>query len=206
MSSEYLGGQVRNPAQLEQVESLDMSERSFSELYTFAYPLVYRYIARRIRHDVDDIAIEVFATAWRRKEKLPESRDDQLLWLYGVARRKVANAVRLSRRKSKFIGGLRSTEPDATGTDAKAVASMLVHSSLSRMKPKEREVLLLVEWDGLTIGEASRILGVSEGVTSKRLAAAKESFIKLCESSNPNKQSNSRASNRVHEPTPQPVE
>lgn len=180
-----------------------MSERSFSELYTYAYPLVYRYVARRIRHDVDDIAIEVFATAWRKRDKLPDSRDDQMMWLYGVARRKVANAIRLSKRNSNFIGGLRSTEPDSTGTDAKAVASMLVHSSLSRMKPKEREVLLLVEWDGLTVGEASRILGVSEGVTSKRLSAAKENFIRLCEASDPSKQSDTRARESVHELTSQ---
>jgi RNA polymerase sigma-70 factor (ECF subfamily) len=197
---------VRDPAQLEQVESLDMSEQTFGKLYTYAYPLVYRYIARRIRHDVDDIAIEVFATAWRRKDKLPDSRDDQMLWLYGVARRKVANAIRLSKRKSKFISGLRSTEPDSTGTDTKAVASMLVHSSLSRMKPKEREVLLLVEWDGLSLGEAARILKVSESVTSRRLAAARASFIKLCEMSNPSQNSVSRSRRRVTVPMQQPVD
>lgn len=193
---------MRESASVEATELFDMSERSFSELYTHAYPLVYRYVARRIRHDVDDIAIEVFATAWRRKDKLPESRDDQLLWLYGVARRKVANAIRLSKRKSQFVAGMRNSGQDATGTDAKAVASMLVHSSLSRMKPKEREVLLLVEWDGLSVGEAARILGVSEGVTSKRLAAAKESFIRLCESSDPHQQVNNTPKQQVAKSTP----
>lgn len=197
---------MRDPEQTEQVQSLDMSEQTFGELYTYAYPLVYRYIARRIRHDVDDIAIEVFATAWRRKDRLPDSRDNQMLWLYGVARRKVANAIRLSKRKSKFISGLRSTEPDSTGTDTKAVASMLVHSSLSRMKPKEREVLLLVEWDGLSLGEAARVLKVSESVTSKRLAAARVSFIKLCEMSNPSLNSASRTRRRVTEPMQQPID
>lgn len=179
---------MKATASLEQVDAPDMTEQTFSELYTHAYPLVYRYIARRIRHDVDDLAIEVFATAWRRNDQLPASRDDQMLWLYGVARRKVANAIRLSKRKSEFVGGLRSSEHDVSGTDAKAVASLLVHSSLSKMKYKEREVLLLVEWDGLSVGEAARILGLSEGVTSKRLATAKESFIRLCQASDAGRQ------------------
>lgn len=165
-----------------QINDDPMSEQQFNELYARAYPLVHRYVARRIRHDVDDLAVAVFATAWLRRVKLPKSPDDQLLWLYGVARRKVANAIRLSKRRSQFVLQLRNDSRDTAGTDAKAVASVLVHSALSRMKANEREVLLLAEWDGLSIGESSRILRVSEGLISKRLAVAKENFKKLCQS------------------------
>lgn len=158
-----------------------MTEQSFNELYAYAYPLVYRYIARRVRQDVDDIAIEVFATAWRRREKLTIERDQQMLWLYGVARRKVANAVRMNKRKSQFVKGLQHEQPDETSTDTKAVAALVVNAALSRMKVSERELLLLVEADGLNVAEASRVLGLNQSLTQKRLASAKANFIKFCE-------------------------
>jgi RNA polymerase sigma-70 factor (ECF subfamily) len=42
-----------------------------------------------------DLAQEVFVVAWRRRDQVP---DNSLPWLYGVARRLLANYVRAQRR------------------------------------------------------------------------------------------------------------
>ena len=49
--------------------------------------------------DAQDAAAEVFLTAWRRLDELPEG-DAARVWLYATARRVIANQRRSSRRQA----------------------------------------------------------------------------------------------------------
>jgi DNA-directed RNA polymerase specialized sigma24 family protein len=42
----------------------------------------------------------------------------------------------------------------------------------------QREALMLVEWDGLSIAEAAAVLGIPETTLTKRLHSAREVFVK----------------------------
>src|SRR5215208_4877313 len=67
----------------------------FERCFERNYGDVARYCARRLpKHaDAEDAATEVFTTAWRRRRELPAEPRDRL-WLFGIARRVVANATR----------------------------------------------------------------------------------------------------------------
>src|SRR5690349_2297482 len=68
----------------------ERGEGWFTALYSAHYPQVVRYALRRLA-DPDtaaELAQEVFVVAWRRRVEVP---DRQLPWLYGVARRLLAN-------------------------------------------------------------------------------------------------------------------
>ncbi|MDG4802549.1 sigma-70 family RNA polymerase sigma factor [Micromonospora sp. WMMD980] len=70
----------------------------FTGLYAAEYANVVRYGLRRLA-DSDasaELAQEVFVVAWRRRDEVP---DRSLPWLYGVARRILANHWR-SRRSA----------------------------------------------------------------------------------------------------------
>ncbi|MGQ4490009.1 sigma factor [Streptomyces sp. SAS_281] len=71
----------------------------FTELYRERNTDVESYVRRRVDpSQVNDVVSEVFVVVWRRMEDAPGDRP--LPWLYGVARRTLANAYRSERRRS----------------------------------------------------------------------------------------------------------
>lgn len=80
------------------VERTDEREE-FSALYREHYGAVLRYCRRRTDEETArDAAAETFLVAWRRREVVPQ---DPLPWLYGVARRVLANAARGAGRQRR---------------------------------------------------------------------------------------------------------
>src|SRR5215471_14867391 len=74
----------------------DRDETWFTRVYAAQYPSVVNYGLRRLA-DLDasaELAQEVFVIAWRRRAEVP---DHSLPWLYGVARRLLANRYRAGR-------------------------------------------------------------------------------------------------------------
>src|ERR1700722_4270743 len=57
--------------------------------------------------------------------------------------------------------------------------------ALSQLKPKAREVLLLVSADGLTPTEAARVLGISAAACRMRLSSARRALSKAIDAANP---------------------
>jgi RNA polymerase sigma factor (sigma-70 family) len=99
-------------------------------------------------HDAQDAVADVFLTAWRRLDELPEG-DAARVWLYATARRVIANHRRSKRRRAALQErlALEAAPPpqDAIPFDR---AAELVHEALYRLGPRDREVLLLAEWEG----------------------------------------------------------
>ncbi|MDN5772092.1 MAG: hypothetical protein L0I76_27150 [Pseudonocardia sp.] len=74
------------------------SNEDFDDLYRRHHLVVLRYVRRRLATaDVEDVVGEVFTIAWRRRNDVPAG-NAQLLWLYGTARRVLANEHRRARR------------------------------------------------------------------------------------------------------------
>ncbi|HEX6652604.1 MAG TPA: sigma factor, partial [Thermoleophilaceae bacterium] len=68
----------------------------FERMFRDSYPLVRAYALRRAAPEgAQDVVAETFLVAWRRLEDVPE---DPLPWLYGAARRVLANQRRSAAR------------------------------------------------------------------------------------------------------------
>lgn len=104
--------------------------------------------------DAEDAVAEVFLIAWRRFENVPAG-DDARPWLYATARRVLANQARANRRRRRLSEKL-SDQP-ATGVDQQTGTGR-VEEALAVLDPQERELLLLVEWEGLTPSEVAAVL------------------------------------------------
>ena len=151
-----------------------MPFQSFDELFVQTNPKIEAFVRRRISWDIEDVVEEIYTTAWRKKEAIPNDEKEALLWLFATARRVIANKVRFKRRQDRF-NGLNNPLIESAATQHSPHQTW-VHEALASMTKDHREALLLVEWDGLSVGEAATVLDIPETTLTKRLHSARESF------------------------------
>src|SRR5919197_5766278 len=118
-------------------------EERFRAAYQRHAPAVWRYLARRLGDDnlAEDLTSEVFVVAWRRRRDAPT---DSLPWLYGVARRVLANDRRAARAHALRIRAL----ADQLAVAPAEESSGAVAEVLAGLSQRDREVLLLAAWEG----------------------------------------------------------
>jgi RNA polymerase sigma factor (sigma-70 family) len=145
----------------------------FERLFRESYPLVRAYALRRAAPDAaQDVVAETFLVAWRRLEEVP---DDPLPWLYGTARRVLANQRRSASRGAALEQRIAHASPAAEwGDPGEAIADAeLLRLALERVSERGREALMLVGWEGLDGARAARAAGCSKAAFAVRLHRAR---------------------------------
>ncbi|MGW0805690.1 RNA polymerase sigma factor [Nonomuraea sp. NPDC002799] len=153
-------------------------ESRFEEIYGSSYGPLLGYALRRCPDpdDAADVVAETFVIAWRRIEEVPTG-DEARLWLYGVARKVLANQRRGERRHERRTAALRAElaasplvaePPDADPTHVGKVFRTL--------SDDDRELLTLVAWERLDPGQIAKTLGVSRNAVRVRLYRARKRF------------------------------
>lgn len=154
---------------------MDVEER-FNALYGAHYRAVLSYAARRTDPDTArDVVAETFLIAWRRLEAVPADSGQVEPWLYGVARRVLANADRAQRRTQRLAARAIQDLADEALADPALVVSERhrVLQALHRMPEAEREALRLVGWEGLDLAGAALAMGCSRSAMAVRLHRAR---------------------------------
>jgi RNA polymerase sigma-70 factor (ECF subfamily) len=155
-------------------------EAEFERFYRTHAQAVAGYVARRVPADsVQDVVADTFAVAWRRLDRLP---DEVLPWLLGVARRVIANQYRTSRRQEALRLRL-SAEPPRPAESSSGGLPRVV-AALLRLPEREREVVLLAAWEGLSAQQAARVLGCSTAAYRLRLHRARRKLAALTDEEN----------------------
>lgn len=148
--------------------------------YRAAGTAVLGYALRRSasREDAFDVVAETFAIAWRRRAELPTDPDELRPWLFGVARRCLANAGRSADRASRL--GQRLADafgdqhvPDPAAAHEENNDRREVRRALDRLADQDRELITLIAWEGLTPAQAATVLGLSPATTRVRLHRAR---------------------------------
>jgi len=125
--------------------------------------------------DAQDAAAEVFLTAWRRLDDVPGG-DAGRVWLYATARRVIANQRRSSRRRLALVDRLVAETPPPPDEPSLDREQSLVHEALARLGARDREVLLLAEWEGLAPRQIAAVLGCASVTARARLHRARKRF------------------------------
>jgi RNA polymerase sigma-70 factor (ECF subfamily) len=145
----------------------------FEGLFRESYPLVRAYALRRAAPELaQDVVAETFLVAWRRLEDVPA---DALPWLYGTARRVLANQRRSAARGAALeerLAGATVAGGVADPGDRLADAE-LMRLALARLSERGREALMLVAWEGLDGSQAARAAGCSRAAFAVRLHRAR---------------------------------
>jgi RNA polymerase sigma factor (sigma-70 family) len=159
--------------------SQDASERRrrFDALFASYSADIVSYCTWRAASasDAQDAVAEVFLAAWRRLDELPAD-DAARVWLYATARRVIANQRRASRRRVALQERLEleaSRPQDALESNDEQT---LVLTALRRLEARDREVLLLAEWEGLSAAQIAAVLGCLTVTARGRLHRARRRF------------------------------
>lgn len=124
--------------------------------------------------DAEDAVSEIFLVAWRKIELIPDG-DAARAWLYATARRVMANTRRSRRRRDALVDRV-SQERTVEVRQALSSEEEVVHEALALLDEHDREVLLLVEWEGLRPSELGEVLGCQEVTARGRLHRARSRF------------------------------
>lgn len=145
-------------------------------LYQRHAPAVFRFLARRAGPSAaEDLLSEVFVAALdARKRVVPHASGSALPWLYGIA----ANVLRRHLRCRARTGAVtRDLEMDWDAVDARLDAEAQrsrLHTALEALSAGERELLLLVAWEGLSPTQAAEALGIGKVAARSRLHRARQ--------------------------------
>jgi RNA polymerase sigma-70 factor (ECF subfamily) len=166
----------------ELVDGLRRGDReALGELFDRHADRIYTYCFRRTASwaTAEDATSTVFLEAWRSRERA-EAYDEQALpWLYGIATNVCRNLTRSQRRHAAALGRL--PRPTAAPDHADGVSESVdgertmvrIAAAMADLPERDREVIALVVWSGLSYDEAAAALGVPVGTVRSRLSRAR---------------------------------
>jgi RNA polymerase sigma-70 factor (ECF subfamily) len=142
----------------------------FELLFRRYEPAVRAYALRRVSHSLaDDVVAEVFLVCWRRFEEIPA---DALPWILGVARNVLGTLGRGEQRRTALRGRL--AEVEASGQDEMVgVGDGVLAAAMARLSGSDRELLLLIAWEGLSTRQLAVSLGLRPSTARVRITRAR---------------------------------
>ena len=151
-----------------------MRRARFEALFERCHRPLLAYAVRRCPTlaDAEDAVAEVFVVAWRRLDDVPQG-DEALLWLFGVARRTLANQRRGRLRLLRLQSRLEQTADRSPSVEPDQTAAL---DALARLSASDQELLRLVAWEDLSHAEMAQVLGISVNAVAVRLHRARARY------------------------------
>lgn len=137
-----------------------------------------RYFQRRVaqREDAADLVGETLLQVWRRHDACPHGDTiDARMWVFSIAAHVLANHGRAARRRDALVQRLRDHLAIApVTTPLESAEATDVRDAVLRLRDTHRELVMLVHWDGFTLVEAAKILGLNASTARSRYSAARD--------------------------------
>ncbi|MGI5486279.1 RNA polymerase sigma factor [Microtetraspora malaysiensis] len=165
----------------------EQDDRSrFEAVYRRTYEQILGYAVRRCSspEDAADVVAETYVIAWRRITELPDGEAGKL-WLYGVARRVLANHRRSERRRLTRHTELTDEIEHLYAAPSHHSEQYGVDEAMAMLSDSDRELLALALWEGLDPGEIATVLDCSRNAARIRLHRARKRFAKALEKTRP---------------------
>ncbi len=148
-------------------------EAWFRQVFRDHHRAVLSYAVRRVGPDAaDDVVAEVFTTAWRRRDQVPES---SLPWLYRTARFHILHRGRSAARERRLTTRLAGCADLRDGADrfGEVEDGELVQDVLSNLPERDAEILMLAAWEDLAPAGIAEVLGCTPVAARVRLHRAR---------------------------------
>jgi len=169
---------------LEVTEAPRDADLAFEALYRSSRDDVYAYVAGllRDRAAAEEVTATAFERAFRKRARFDPKRGSGRAWLFGIARNAALDELRRRKRHAELAAD--PIDLDVSGTDEDAnsrEARMLLASALAELSPRERELVALKFFAGLSNAEVGAVVGISESNAGTRLHRVIEKLREACD-------------------------
>jgi RNA polymerase sigma factor (sigma-70 family) len=138
---------------------------------------ILRYAHTRLGPDrAEDVTAETFLAAFRRRDHYDPAWPDARPWLFGIAIRLIGKHWRAEARYRRMLAATpapAAADDDFGDRSAERVTAQQFRPQLAtvldQLPSRDRELLLLVAWAGLTYEEAAQALGLTVSAVRSRL-------------------------------------
>jgi RNA polymerase sigma-70 factor (ECF subfamily) len=121
------------------------------------------------RGHAEDAVQEAFAAIWRSASTYRPERGAAGGWLYTVARNAIVDRLRRNGLATDAeLPELVSSEPGPPDRAEDSYVAWRVHRALEELQPREREVVELAYWSGMSQSEVADYLGLPLGTVKTR--------------------------------------
>jgi RNA polymerase sigma-70 factor, ECF subfamily len=153
----------------------DPARAAFEELYRSSRDDLFAYVAGllRDRSAAEEVTSQAFERAWRKRKQLDPRRGGARAWLFGIARNAALDELRRRKRHADPAGA--HVEPaTACGVGEEAVARAALRQAMDSLDGRDRELIALKYFAGLSNAEIAKVTGTSESNAGTRLHRAVE--------------------------------
>jgi RNA polymerase sigma-70 factor, ECF subfamily len=156
---------------------------AFDALYHRYVRSVYGIALRRLRdrQRAEDAVQETFAAVWRSATSYRPERGPAAPWLYAVARNAIVDRLRARNEPPMEAPDLASAEPGPSERAEASFVAWRVHRALQELPDKEREVVELAYWSGMSQSEVADYLNIPLGTVKTRTRSALSHLSQLLE-------------------------
>lgn len=146
-------------------------DSAFTELYNNYFPRIYNYVHYRISdfHAADDIISQIFEKVFFRFNYYQSEKASFSTWLFTIARNTIIDYYRCQTRthftSMEITSELIDSEPDPGDIVAFNEIQQKLVKALSSLTQRERDIIALKFWSGVSNRDIARLTGISESNT-----------------------------------------
>jgi RNA polymerase sigma-70 factor (ECF subfamily) len=147
---------------------------AFDLLYHRYVRSIFGVALRRLRdrQRAEDAVQETFASIWRSAASYQPERGPAAPWLYAIARNAIVDRFRSQPDTSAEVPDLASAEAGPADRAESSFVSWRIHRALEELPQREREVVELAYWSGMSQSEVAEYLHIPLGTVKTRTRSA----------------------------------
>lgn len=166
----------------------------FEALYRTACADVYAYVRSLVGDaaTADDITAAAFEKAYRKRRSFDPRRGTPRQWLFTIARNASLDELRRRKRSATLVpdagervasaaradGG--AADADGGAADGDGDRSDVVRAAIASLSPRDRDLIALKFYAGLSNAEIATTLGISESNAGTRVHRALSALREAC--------------------------
>lgn len=160
------------------------ADLAFDRLYRSSRDDVYAYVASLLRDAAaaEEVTAAAFERAYRKRSCFDPSRGEPRAWLFGIARNAALDELRRRGRHADLAVDPADLSA-ASGADSaeESERRLVVSRGLAGLEPRERELIALKFFAGLSNAEIAQVLGVTESNAGTKLHRAVTKLREACD-------------------------
>jgi RNA polymerase sigma-70 factor, ECF subfamily len=160
------------------------ADTAFEALYRSSRDDLYAYVAGllRDRAAAEDVTALAFERAYRKRRRHNPKRGSHRAWLFGIARNAALDELRRRGRQAELTSEPEDVEAAPPEEEAEIrLRRAALREALASLSPRERELVALKFFAGLSNAEIGGVIGTSESNAGTRLHRVIQKLRRACE-------------------------